>query len=59
MARILLIGVLTLVALIIAWTIITSLLHALMLGLWFVIAVLVGFGLFRVIAWSRRRSRRI
>jgi hypothetical protein len=40
-----------------AWTIISGLLHALMLGFWFLIAVLVGFGLYRAVSWSRRGSR--
>jgi hypothetical protein len=58
MGRIILIGIGTLVVLVLAWTIISGLLHALMLGFWFLIAVLVGFGLYRAVSWSRRGSRR-
>ncbi|MDA8318414.1 MAG: hypothetical protein M0030_01170 [Actinomycetota bacterium] len=57
MARIILIGLGTLIVLVLAWTIISGLLHALMLGFWFLIAVLVGFGLYRAISWSKRGSR--
>ena len=57
MGRIILIGLGTLIVLMLAWTVISGILHALMLGFWFLIAALVGFGLYRAVSWSRRGSR--
>ena len=43
--------------LVVMWWLAFSLIHALIVGFWIVLVVLLGFGLFRVGRWSRRTSR--
>ena len=44
------------VAFVLIWILFSLLLHTVLVGLWLVIGVLLGFGVYRIGRWSGRRS---
>jgi hypothetical protein len=58
MARIIVFIVAAAVIFVLLWLLLWSVIHALLIGFWAVIVVLLAFAMFRAGRWSRSRARR-
>jgi hypothetical protein len=58
MARIMLFGIVAVVALVLLFVLFWHVLHLLILGFWVLLVVLLGFGLFRIGRWSSSRRQK-
>ena len=57
MARIIGLGVAAVVVLLLLWMLVWGFLHTLLIGFWFLLAIAVGFGVYRLGRWTGRGSR--
>ncbi len=57
MTRLIVFVVVAALLLVVLWWLFWSVMHAVILGFWIVLLVLLGVGMFRVGRWSSRRSR--